>query len=61
MASLKENLRTDLGPKLLALAVAVFVWMSVSLEPRMEAAVEAGVRYLNVSPGLELNPDQPDR
>ena len=61
MASLKEILRADLGSKLLAFAVAAVVWMSVSLEPRMEAAVEAGVRHLNVSPGLELNPDQADR
>ena len=61
MASFKEIFLTNLGAKMLAFVVAAIVWASVSLEPRMEAAVEAGVRYLNVSPGLELNPDQVDR
>ena len=61
MASFKEVLRADLGAKILAFVAAAIVWTSVSLEPRMAAAVEAGVRYLNVSPGLELNPDQADR
>ena len=61
MASFKEVLRANLGAKLLAFLVAAIVWASVSLEPRVEAAVEAGVRYKNVSSGLELNPDQADR
>ena len=61
MASFKEVFRADLGAKLLAFVVATIAWMSVSLEPRMEAAVEAAVRYTNVSPGLELNPDQAGR
>jgi hypothetical protein len=61
MASFKEVLRANLGAKALAFVAAVIVWMSVSLEPRTEVAVEAGVRYRNVSPDLELNPDQADR
>ena len=61
MASFKEVLRANLGAKLLAFLFAAIVWASVSLEPRVEAAVEAGVRYKNVSSGLELNPDQADR
>jgi YbbR domain-containing protein len=61
MASFKEVFRTNLGAKMLAFVMATIAWMSISLEPGMEAAVEAGVRYTNVSPGLELNPDQADR
>ena len=61
MASFKQVFQANLGTKVLAFAVATIVWMSVSLEPRMEAAVEAAVHYTNVSPGLELNPDQAER
>ena len=61
MASFKEIFRENLGAKMLALIVATIAWMSVALEPRVEAAVEAAVRYTNVSPGLELNPDQAGR
>ncbi len=61
MAAFKEVFRKNLGVKMLSFVVAVILWVSVSLEPRVEAAVEAGVQYLNVSPGLELNPDQADR
>lgn len=61
MASFKEVLRANLGAKTLAFIAATIAWTSVSLEPRIEAAVEAAVRYTNVSPGLELNPDQADR
>jgi len=45
-------------PKLLAVAAAVVLWAGVRLDNSGRQALEASVRYLNVPPELEINPDR---
>lgn len=56
-----RRFRRNLGVKLTALGLGLLVWILLSVEPRVERALEAGVSYMNIPASLELNPDQVDR
>jgi hypothetical protein len=45
----------NLGWKLLSLAAAVLIWISVASEPELATFVSAHVEYKNLSPALEIN------
>ena len=47
-----------LAPKLLAVLAAVVLWAGVRLDSSGQQALDAGVRYVNVPPDLEINPDR---
>ena len=49
---------SNIGPKLLAVGIAVLLWVVVRSQPKVETVLEAGIHYVNVPPGLEFNPDQ---
>lgn len=61
MSWLRKYFMKDLGLKALAFAGALALWASVSLGPLPEAAFDAAVRYVNIPPDLELNPDQAEK
>jgi len=50
-----------LAPKLLAVLAAVVLWAGVRLDSSGQQALDAGVRYVNVPPELEINPDRAGR
>jgi YbbR domain-containing protein len=52
-----QNITRNMGWKLLSLAAAVLVWISVSTEPELATFVSAHVEYKNLPPGAEINSD----
>ncbi|HXM43108.1 MAG TPA: CdaR family protein [Bryobacteraceae bacterium] len=53
-----KNLFTqNFGWKLLSLAAAVLIWISVATEPELATFVSAHVEYKNLSPGVEIDSD----
>ena len=55
---MKKRPGRNSGPKILALGIAVLLWVVVRSQPKVETVLEAGIHYVNVPPGLEFNPDQ---
>jgi YbbR domain-containing protein len=49
-----------IGWKLLSLAAAVLIWISVATEPELATFVAAHVEYKNLSPGVEIDSDVPE-
>ena len=47
----------NIGWKLLSLAAAVLVWISVASEPELATFLSVPVQYKNLSPGVEINSD----
>ena len=54
---MKTFLTQNLGWKLLSLAAAVLIWISVAGEPELATFVSAHVEYKNLSPAVEINSD----
>ena len=61
MAWMKKRPGRNSGPKILALGIAVLLWVVVRSQPKVETVLEAGIHYAHVPPGLEFNPDQAGR
>jgi YbbR domain-containing protein len=47
----------NIGWKLLSLAAAALIWISVASEPELATFVSAHVEYKNLAPGVEINSD----
>jgi YbbR domain-containing protein len=47
----------NIGWKVLSLAAAVLLWISVASEPELATLVSAHVEYKNLAPGMEINSD----
>jgi hypothetical protein len=54
---MKNFFTQNIGWKLLSLAAAVLLWISVASEPELATFVSAHVEYKNLSPGVEINSD----
>ncbi|MGA3041310.1 MAG: CdaR family protein [Bryobacteraceae bacterium] len=54
---MKNFFTHNIGWKLLSLAAAVLLWISVASEPELATFVSAHVEYKNLSPGLEIDSD----
>ena len=54
---MKTLLTHNLGWKLLSLAAAILLWISVASEPELATFVSAHVEYKNLSPGMEISSD----
>ena len=54
---MKKFFTHNLGWKLLSLAAAVLLWISVATEPELATFVSAHVEYKNLSPAVEINSD----
>jgi len=54
---MKNFFTQNIGWKLLSLAAAVLIWVSVASEPELATFVSAHVEYKNLSPALEINSD----
>lgn len=52
-----RNITHNIGWKLLSLAAAVLIWISVASEPELATFVSAHVEYKNLSPGVEIDSD----
>jgi YbbR domain-containing protein len=52
-----RKITNNMGWKLLSLAAALLIWISVSTEPELATFVSAHVEYKNLSPGVEINSD----
>jgi YbbR domain-containing protein len=52
-----QNISHNMGWKLLSLAAAVLIWISVATEPELATFVSAHVEYKNLSPGVEIDSD----
>ena len=61
MAWTKKRPGRNIGPKLLALGIAVLLWVVVRSQPKVETVLEASIHYVHVPPELEFNPDQAGR
>ena len=61
MAWMKKRPGRNIGPKILAVSIAVLLWGLVRSQPKVETVLEAGINYVNVPPALEFNPDQADQ
>ena len=61
MAWTKKRPGRNIGPKLLAVGIAVLLWGLVRSQPKVETVLEARINYVNVPPELEFNPDQADQ
>ena len=54
---MKTLLTHNIGWKLLSLAAAILLWLSVATEPELATFVSAHVEYKNLSPGMEIDSD----
>lgn len=54
---MKTLLTHNLGWKLLSLAAAILLWLSVANEPELSTFVSAHVEYKSLPPGVEVNSD----
>jgi YbbR domain-containing protein len=54
---MKSLFTENIGWKLLSLAAAVLLWISVASEPELATFVSAHVEYKNLSPAVEINSD----
>jgi YbbR domain-containing protein len=54
---MKNFFTQNIGWKLLSLAAAVLLWISVAGEPELAAFISVPVQYKNLSPGMEINSD----
>ena len=61
MAWTKKRPGRNLGPKLLAVGIALLLWGLVRSQPKVETVLEARINYVNVPSELEFNPDQADQ
>jgi YbbR domain-containing protein len=52
---MKSFFTQNVGWKLLSLAAAVLIWISVATEPELATFVSAHVEYKNLPPGVEIN------
>ena len=52
---MKKFFTKNVGWKLLSLAAAVLIWISVAGEPELATLVTAHVEYKNLPPGVEIN------
>lgn len=52
---MKKFFTQNAGWKLLSLAAAVLIWISVATEPELATYVSAHVEYKNLSPGVEID------
>lgn len=54
---MKSIFTQNIGWKLLSLAAAVLVWISVASEPELATFISVPVEYKNLSPAVEINSD----
>ena len=54
---MKNFFTQNIGWKLLSLAAAVLLWISVSSEPELATFVSVPVQYKNLAPGVEIDSD----
>ena len=54
---MKQFFTHNIGWKLLSLAAAILLWISVAGEPELATFVSAHVEYKNLSPGVEIDSD----
>ena len=54
---MKKFFTYNAGWKLLSLAAAVLIWISVASEPELATYVSAHVEYKNLSPSVEISSD----
>ena len=47
----------NIGWKILSLASAVLLWISVATEPELAAFISVPIQYKNLAPGVEINSD----
>ncbi len=59
--TMREKLAADLGLKLLALALAIALWLYVTGGKDTELAVEVPVKVINLAPGVALATQPPAR
>jgi YbbR domain-containing protein len=57
---MKSFFTYHIGWKLLSLAAAVLIWISVATEPELATFVAAHVEFKNLSPGVEIDSDVVD-
>jgi YbbR domain-containing protein len=54
---MKNFFTQNIGWKLLSLAAAVLLWISVASEPELATFISVPVQYKNLSPAVEINSD----
>jgi YbbR domain-containing protein len=54
---MKNFFTQNIGWKLLSLAAAVLLWISVASEPELATFMSLPVQYKNLAPGVEINSD----
>lgn len=54
---MKKFFTHNIGWKLLSLAAAILLWMSVAAEPELATYISVHVEYKNLTPGVEINSD----
>ena len=59
-AEMKKFFTQNIGWKLLSLAAAVLLWISVASEPELATFVTAHVEYKDLARGVEINSDVPE-
>jgi YbbR domain-containing protein len=57
---MKKLFTYNIGWKVLSLAAAVLIWISVAADPELATFVAAHVEYKNLPPGVEINSDVPE-
>lgn len=58
MGWIQDRIRKNWGSKVVALMVAIALWLSFGPLSVGEEAIEAAVRFVNIPDALETNPDQ---
>ena len=58
MAWTRKRPGRNIGPKLIAVGIAVLLWGLVRSQPKVETVLEARINYVNVPAELEFHPDQ---
>src|ERR1039457_352420 len=56
-AEMKNFFTQNIGWKLLSLAAAVVLWISVASEPELATFISVRVEYKNLSPDIEIDSD----
>ncbi len=54
---MKKFFTHNIGWKLLSLAAAILLWISVAAEPELATYISVHVEYKNLTPGVEINSD----
>ncbi|MBI1355372.1 MAG: hypothetical protein GC160_13580 [Acidobacteria bacterium] len=58
MGWIQDRIRRNFGSKIVALLVAIVLWLTFGALRAGEEAMEAAVRFVNIPEDLEANPDQ---